>query len=112
MGFDSPKEGAQKDFERNGQEGTGLWESAMLVVWTPLEGRILLRKRNDVGSIPGGNTQMVWESQTIHFWNSNLWVPSGGRAFKKKTYNFFLKKSAFLDFSNQENWSVQGVSPL
>lgn len=27
-----------------------------------LESRILLRKRNDVGSIPGGNTQMVWES--------------------------------------------------
>jgi hypothetical protein len=36
----------------------------------------------------------------------------GGRAFKKNFKFFFFEKSAFLDFANQENWSVQGVSPL
>jgi hypothetical protein len=34
------------------------------------------------------------------------------KGFQKKLQIFFFEKSAFLDFANQENWSVQGVSPL
>jgi hypothetical protein len=37
---------------------------------------------------------------------------SAEEGLSKKTSNFFFEKSAFLDFANQENWSVQGVSPL